>query len=109
MTTPADRAPGPEWAVSVAVDLPITLGQFVKLAGLASTGGDAKRLVTEGLVRVNAEIETRRGHKLVPGDVVEVQGAAAKVVTRPAGSRSEGPQPAGPGSTPTRRPFSPRG
>ena len=64
----------------VAVRLPITLGQFVKLAGLAATGGEAKQLVGAGLVRVNAGIETRRGRKLAPGDTVEVQGAAARVV-----------------------------
>lgn len=64
----------------IAVELPITLGQFVKLAGLAATGGDAKRQVVSGLVRVNGEVDTRRGHKLVSGDIVEVQGAAAQVV-----------------------------
>ncbi len=69
----------------IAVDLPITLGQFVKLAGLAATGGDAKRLVVSGLVRVNGEVDRRRGHKLASGDIVEVQGAAAQVVPGVAG------------------------
>jgi ribosome-associated protein len=79
------RTTGPQ---PIAVDLPITLGQFIKLAGLAATGGDAKRLVVSGSVRVNDVVETRRGHKLGPGDVVEVQGAAAQVVR---GSGSEEP------------------
>jgi ribosome-associated protein len=66
----------------IQVDLPITLGQFIKTAGLASTGGDAKRLIVSGLVRVNAGVERRRGHKLASGDVVEVEGVAAQVVPR---------------------------
>jgi ribosome-associated protein len=73
--------------IPIAVDLPITLGQFVKLAGLAATGGDAKRLVVLGLVHVNGEVDRRRGHKLASGDIVEVQGEAAQVVP---GCRSGG-------------------
>ncbi|OFW65713.1 MAG: hypothetical protein A2Y74_09700 [Actinobacteria bacterium RBG_13_63_9] len=72
----------------VAVELPITLGQFVKLAGLAATGGEAKQLVTTGLVLVNGRIEARRGHKLGQSDVVESRGAAAQVV-----KHHEGPPP----------------
>jgi ribosome-associated protein len=68
----------------IAVDLPITLGQFIKVAGLVATGGEGKRLVLSGVVRVNAEVETRRGRKLDPGDVVEVGEAAARVEPRPA-------------------------
>lgn len=63
----------------VKIDLPITLGQFVKLADLAGTGGEAKQLVLAGLVKVNGSVELRRGRKLVSGDVVEVRGAAAEV------------------------------
>lgn len=74
-------------AVEVAVDEPITLGQFVKLAGLAATGGEAKQLVGAGRVRLNAQIETRRGHQLAGGDVVEADGRMAKVVMRTDGSR----------------------
>jgi len=74
----------PEGREPVAVHLPITLGQFVKLAGLASTGGDAKRLVMMGAVRVNGEVETRRGRKLALGDVVEMAGAVIEVADRQA-------------------------
>jgi ribosome-associated protein len=93
---PAGEAP-PEMAAPtpIAVDPPITLGQFVKLAGLADTGGDAKQLVVAGLVRVNSQVEKRRGHELAPGDIVEARGAAAEVVLRsdgsaPGGARSGG-------------------
>lgn len=67
------------------VALPITLGQFVKLAGLASTGGEAKQLVSEGCVVVNAVIERRRGRKLAAGDVVEVRGRTAEVIVHSPG------------------------
>jgi len=54
----------------ITVRCPVPLGAFLKLAGVASTGGHAKLLVQEGEVRVNGEVETRRGRKLVAGDVV---------------------------------------
>jgi len=56
----------------IAVIFPITLGQFLKLAGVVYTGGEAKRLIGAGAVRVNDEVETRRGRKLVVGDRVAV-------------------------------------
>ncbi|HEV8054904.1 MAG TPA: RNA-binding S4 domain-containing protein [Nocardioidaceae bacterium] len=48
----------------------IRLGQFLKLADLVDTGADAKTLVADGKVSVNDEVETRRGRRLVAGDVV---------------------------------------
>jgi ribosome-associated protein len=50
----------------------IRLGQFLKLAGLADSGADARTLLDEGEVKVNGEPESRRGRQLRKGDVVEV-------------------------------------
>jgi ribosome-associated protein len=50
----------------------ITLGQALKAANVVGTGGEAKVLIQTGEVRVNGEVETRRGLKLREGDVVEV-------------------------------------
>jgi ribosome-associated protein len=50
----------------------IRLGQFLKLAGLADSGADARTLLDEGEVKVNGEPEQRRGRQLRKGDVVEV-------------------------------------
>jgi ribosome-associated protein len=50
----------------------IRLGQLLKLAGLADSGGEAKDLLAEGGVRVNGESEERRGRQLHRGDVVAV-------------------------------------
>ena len=50
----------------------MTLGQVLKAAGVAGTGGEAKVLIQYGEVRVNGGVETRRGHKIQSGDVIEV-------------------------------------
>ena len=51
---------------------PIRLGQFLKLAGLVEDGAQARAAVQGGDVSVNGEVETRRGHHLGDGDLVEV-------------------------------------
>ena len=60
-------------------DESIRLGQFLKLANLVESGADAKPVIADGQVRVNGEVETRRGRQLVLGDVVELAGQAARV------------------------------
>lgn len=50
----------------------ITLGQMLKFQNIASSGSEAKFLIQEGKVLVNAEIELRRGRKLFPGDTVTI-------------------------------------
>jgi ribosome-associated protein len=55
-------------------DESIKLGQFLKLSDLVDSGADAKGLLAQGLVRVNGDVETRRGRQLVAGDVVECAG-----------------------------------
>ncbi len=57
----------------------IKLGQAMKLAGLAGSGVDAKMMIMDGLVRVNGEVEIRRGRKLVPDDIFELDGVKVKV------------------------------
>jgi ribosome-associated protein len=60
----------------------ITLDAFLKWAGVADTGGHAKTLIASGEIRVNGELEARRGRKLRPGDSVSVPGFGAWVITR---------------------------
>ena len=50
----------------------IKLDSFLKAVNEADSGGIAKLLIADGLVRVNGEIELRRGRKLRPGDRVEI-------------------------------------
>jgi ribosome-associated protein len=49
----------------------IRLGQLLKLANLVATGGAARGLLESGEVRVNGEVETRRGRQLGVGDVIQ--------------------------------------
>ena len=46
------------------------LDQFLKWNNLVSSGGEAKVYIRAGKVRVNGEVELRRGRKLDPGDKV---------------------------------------
>ena len=57
----------------------IKLGQALKLAGLVGSGVDAKFIVQDGQVKVNGEIDTRRGKKLYPGDTFEYDGDVVTV------------------------------
>lgn len=63
----------------------IRLGQFLKLAGVVETGGEAKLRIQEGEAMVNGQVETRRGRQLVPGDLVEFGGELLEVVVIKAG------------------------
>ncbi|HEV7808171.1 MAG TPA: RNA-binding S4 domain-containing protein [Solirubrobacteraceae bacterium] len=66
--------------VDVAIrDDTIRLGQLLKLAGLAESGGHARELVQEGDVRVNGEVDTRRGRQLQRGDLVQVGDEVVRV------------------------------
>ncbi len=52
----------------------IELDRFLKMAQVAQSGGEAKVIIKSGVVQVNGIVETRRGRKLRPGDMVEVNG-----------------------------------
>ncbi len=65
-------------AVTVT-DGTIRLGQFLKLADLADRGSDARLQIASGAVRVNGEVELRRGRQLRLGDVVSMGGESARV------------------------------
>ena len=57
----------------------IKLGQALKKAGLESSGVDPRMRSQSGLVKVNGEIEERRGRKLYDGDIFEFDGKQVKV------------------------------
>lgn len=57
----------------------IRLGQFLKLANLIESGAEAKEVISDGLVTVNGDVETRRGRQLVVGDVISLGDASARV------------------------------
>jgi ribosome-associated protein len=57
----------------------IKLDSFLKAVNAVTSGGEAKILISEGLVQVNGETELRRGRKLRPGDQVELDGTKFSV------------------------------
>jgi len=50
---------------------PVELYKILKFEGIASSGGEAKAAIAEGLVMVNGEVETRKRKKIVAGDIIE--------------------------------------
>lgn len=57
----------------------IKLDSFLKAVDAVSSGGEAKIIISEGMVQVNGEQELRRGRKLRPGDRVVVGGKTFSV------------------------------
>lgn len=58
----------------------IKLGQALKAAGLVQDGVEAKLVIQDGLVKVNGEIDTRRGKKLYDGDIISYDGQEVKII-----------------------------
>jgi len=53
---------------------PVELFKLLKFEALASSGGEAKFMISEGLVKLNGQIETRKRKKIISGDVIEFAG-----------------------------------
>ena len=51
----------------------IKLDSLLKFAALVGTGGEAKFVISEGMVKVNGEVCTMRGKKVYPRDKVEFE------------------------------------
>lgn len=58
----------------------IKLDQLLKFASIVQTGGEAKEIISEGLVKFNGEICTQRGKKVRNEDIIEVDGVEYKIV-----------------------------
>ena len=58
----------------VVREVPIELCQFIKFGGLTESGGEAKQLISEGLVLLNGVVETQKRKKLAVGDQVKANG-----------------------------------
>ncbi|MBF1693719.1 RNA-binding S4 domain-containing protein [Selenomonas sp.] len=59
--------------IAIHTDM-IQLDQFLKLAGAVASGGEVKALLAEGMILRNDVPETARRRKLVPGDVITIDG-----------------------------------
>jgi ribosome-associated protein len=67
--------------ISIHTDY-IKLNQFLKWANAVSSGAHANRMILDGLVSVDGEIENKRGKKIFPGNCVEVKGVGSYLVVR---------------------------
>lgn len=62
-------------------DSMIRLGQALKLGSLVEDGAQARTVIEDGLVKVNGDIEERRGRQLHDGDVVTLNGISVVIRT----------------------------
>jgi len=60
----------------------IELDKLLKRENLAASGGEAKYLVSQGVVQVNGETETRKRRKLYAGDVVTYNGVNVRIAAK---------------------------
>lgn len=58
---------------------PVELYKVLKFENLVASGGEAKLVISEGLVLLNGDIETRKRKKIVSGDVVEFAGETLRI------------------------------
>ena len=58
----------------------VELFKILKFEGLVMTGGEAKNVIAEGLVRVNGEMEIRKSKKIVAGDIIEFHREKMRIV-----------------------------
>jgi len=66
---------------SVNINTPfIELDKLLKREDLAASGGEARYLIGEGLVKVNGQVEMRKRKKLYPNDIVSFKGTQLRVV-----------------------------
>ena len=60
----------------------ITLGQLLKFADVVSSGSEAKFYLANHEIRVNEELDNRRGRKLRSGDLVEIENVTYEIVSK---------------------------
>ena len=58
----------------------ITLGQFLKLADIISTGGEAKFYLLNNVIYVDNIVDNRRGRKLYPGTILKCSNEVYEIV-----------------------------
>lgn len=58
--------------ISITTDY-IKLDQFLKLCAVAQTGGQAKLMISEGMITVNGVVAFERGKKIRKNDIVDIK------------------------------------
>ncbi len=60
----------------------IELYKVLKIENMATSGGEAKFMISKGLVLVNGEVETRKRRKTRAGDIVEYNGEQVRIADK---------------------------
>ncbi len=58
---------------------PVELYKILKFEAIASSGGEAKSVIAEGMVLLNGKVETQKRKKIVSGDIIEFQGEKYRI------------------------------
>ena len=58
---------------------PVELFKLLKFEGLVGSGGEAKMMVADGMVKLNGQVEIQKRKKVVSGDVIEFNGETMKL------------------------------
>lgn len=67
--------------VEVKIDTEfIKLDQFLKYESLVQSGGEAKLVISDGMVKVNGVVALERGKKIRQGEIVEFLGKKYLIV-----------------------------
>ena len=61
---------------------PIELYKILKFENMVQSGGEAKFVIAEGLVRVNGEVETRKSKKIIAGDIIEFEEEKIQIIIK---------------------------
>jgi ribosome-associated protein len=59
---------------------PVELCKILKFEGLVATGGEAKTVIEQGLVKVNGVVETRKRKQISAGDLIEFGGITYRML-----------------------------
>ena len=59
---------------------PVELYKILKFENLVMSGGEAKHVITQGMVTLNGQVETRKRKKIFSGDIVEFNNERLKII-----------------------------
>ena len=59
---------------------PIELYKILKFEGLVATGGEAKAVISDGLVKLNDQVETQKRKKIMNEDKIEFAGEKYSII-----------------------------
>ncbi len=59
---------------------PTELYKILKFEGMVPSGGGAKLVIANGLVKLNGKVETQKRKKIVSGDIIEFNDETIRII-----------------------------